>query len=150
MGKPKPIRRHGPAGSETISQGLMPPPHQEELLNACIELGQDLATATETIEMYQEGILDGSDRALLEETIREARNPQIPAGMPIKREQPAMIDGKRVVRSEGTVRDSFMQGMASVGEGIKAAHRNPRNPNNSKQKTTKRDGAGRIIGLEDI
>lgn len=150
MSKPKPIRRHGPARPQELSQALSPPASRDELLRACLELGQDMHTAEDTVEMYQEGILDGSDRTLLEETIKEARQPSIPAGMPLKREQPAVMEGKRVVRSEGNSRQFFVQDVKTIGEGVKAAHQNPRDPNNSKQKVTRRDSAGRVIGLEDV
>jgi len=150
MGKPKPIRRQGPNGPQQLAQALSPPPTNEEFLAACMQLGQDINTAQDTLAMYQDEILDGSDIALVEEVIKENRSGGIPEGIPVKRDQPAHSEGKRVVRSEGHKRQFFVQDMKTIGIGIKSAHMDPRNPNNSKQKITKRDSAGRVIGLEDV
>ena len=150
MSKQKKIRRLGPNGAQELTQELSPPATHEELLSACIELGQSVQVANDTIEMYQEKILDGSDVALIEEVIKERRSGKLPSGMVVQREQPAALEGKRVIRSEGVKGKTFIQDVQGIAEGIKAAHINPRDPNFSKQKITKRDSAGRIIGLEDV
>lgn len=149
MGKPKPIRRHGPTGPQQIAQGLTPPPTREEMLAACLQLGQDINTANDTISMYEDEILDPSDVALMEEVIQETRKGELPSNMPLKREQPAVVEGKRVVRSEGNKRQFFVQDTQQIAEGVKAAHIDPRDPSSSKQKKTIRNSAGRVIGLEN-
>lgn len=148
--KPKPIRRHGPTGPQELSQVLTPAATDEELMRACIQLGQTTSQAEETIAMYREGILDGADSALMEEAVKESRSNKPPSGMTFKREQPATIGGKRIVRSEGNTRQTFTQDVESLAQSVAAAHHNPRDPNNSKQRVTRRDRFGRVIGLEDV
>lgn len=134
MSKQKRIRRIGPEGSTELSSSSISA-SPEELLRACLHLGQDVNSAQDTVEMYLEGILDPSDASLMLEVVKEFRENSAPAGMPMKREQPAIVDGKRVVRGEGSSSPAFS---------------NPRNPTHSKQKVTIRDNAGRVIGLKDV
>lgn len=152
MSKPKPIRRHGPNGAQELTQVLSPPATDQELLAACMELGQDSDVAADTVEMYREQILDPSDAALMEEMIREKRGGQLPQGMPFVREQPATINGKRVVRNESSPRENFADTVKAMQESVRAAHIDPRDPNAGlhKQRVTHRDSAGRVLRLDDV
>lgn len=150
MTKPKRIQRHGPNGPQELTNiaSLTPPASHQELIMACLELGQDMDIATDTVSMYEENILDPADVVLLEETVIEKRKgdflPQT------TRAQPSMVESKKVVRSEGKKGQFFVEDVESIAKSIHSANINPRNPNSSKQKMTQRDSAGRIVGLYDV
>lgn len=93
--KPKPIRRHGPVGLQPLSRVISPPPTRGELLIACLQLGQKLETANDTVTMYEDEILDPGDVALMEDVILENRKSLDPPVLNIEKIKPIDPRGTR-------------------------------------------------------